>query len=62
MSNSLSTRAAYTKPTLIEYGSLTKHTKQGFLDPSSPNPDDSFAVHFASAIGDIITSVAVIIS
>ena len=33
-------KAPYTKPTLIEYGSLTEHTKVlGFLIPDESNPD-----------------------
>ena len=34
------TKASYTKPTLIEYGSFAEHTKTlGFLIPDELNPD-----------------------
>ncbi|NYF80592.1 hypothetical protein HDF17_002912 [Granulicella arctica] len=33
-------KACYTKPTLIEYGSFAEHSKAiGFLDPDELNPD-----------------------
>jgi hypothetical protein len=38
--NQAISKAAYTKPTLIEYGSLAERTKMfGLLNPEESNPD-----------------------
>jgi hypothetical protein len=62
MSNPMNTKAAYTKPTLIEYGSLAQHTlKHGFLDPTSPVDDITIIGFLVTAIAEVISSVANVI-
>ncbi|MEO6802782.1 MAG: hypothetical protein ABI197_06005 [Granulicella sp.] len=49
MSNSVSTRSAYTKPSLIEYGSLTQRTQiLRHQEPGAePDPEIFFSILLA---------------